>query len=136
MPLCTPCFQLRGKTLCLCALYFQLSYCEAASEDFCFAAPLMPKNATGGMLLPDLAELTNWSCNRSGLAVESVEPVLTLALDENMQNTSSSTATCSSFCSSYAAVSSQPAGFTAVSGEKGACALAAARELELGEPSA
>ena len=70
------------------ALYFQLSYCEAASEDFCFAVPLMPKNATGGMLLPDLAELTNWSCNRSGLAVESVEPVLTLALDENMQNTS------------------------------------------------
>ena len=55
----TPCFQLRGKTLCLCALYFQLSYCEAASEDFCFAAPLMPKNATGGMLMPDLAELTN-----------------------------------------------------------------------------
>ena len=83
------CFQLRGKTLCLCALYFQLPYCcEAASEDFCFAATLMPKNATGGMLLPDLAELSNWSCNRSGLAVESVEPVLTVALDENMQNTS------------------------------------------------
>ena len=71
MPLCTPCFQLRGKTLCLCALYFQLSYCEAASEDFCFAAPLMPKNASGGMLLPDHAELTKWSCNRSGLAAES-----------------------------------------------------------------
>ena len=82
------CFQLRGKTLCLCALYFQLPYCVAASEDFCFAAPLMPKNATRGTLLPDLAEHTNWSCNRSGLAVESVEPVLTLALDENMQNTS------------------------------------------------
>ena len=31
----------------------------------------MPKNATGGMLLPDHAELTKWSCNRSGLAAES-----------------------------------------------------------------
>ena len=121
---------------------------EPGSEDSsCFAAPLMRKNETGGTLLPDVADFAN----ASGLAAESMGPVLTLALDKRIRsNKSSSTSRCSSFCSLYAAVSSQPAGFTAgkgytavlrcdasaVSKEKVACTLAAVRELELGEPSA
>ena len=98
-------------------------------------------------MLPDVADFAN----ASGLALGLMEPVLTLALGKRIRsNKSSSTSRCSSFCSLYAAVSSQPAGFTAgkgytavlrcdasaVSKEKGACALEAARELELGEPSA